>query len=647
MTCFDIIFPLALGPLTYRCPPGIQFGLQSGLEHGPEHGSDHGIEPGMIVTAPLRNRLAKGVVLRRNDSPPTGPLKDLFAVEGPGLPKSMVRLLVWMSEYYLAPEGLLLKQTVPPEVFEKTSLHKQRKAAGGRQLEFPEALPCDPGRLDDALKERRFHPFLYHADSSLHEYALARSLAEKTSNLIVLVPEISHADMLYRSLHGQFQERVCVLHSEMSKGRRSAYVDGIMDGRHDIVIGNRLALFSPLKKVSCILVLQEHSVFYKMEDGVRFHLRDVAVKRASLEKAAVVLSSITPSIDSYYNALTGKYELICTGHPAPSPRISVVDMRYAKKASRGISKTAVNLAGSRLGIGKKVMFVVNRKGYATLLCRECENIEACPECNIPTVMHKDGMTMRCHYCGRETKIPMLCSRCKSPSLEPVGSGTERVQEELEKLLRTKALVIDRDRIKKRSDLTSALKTLSEGGSNLIIGTKLLTTHISILDRFSLAVVLNIDASMNFPDFRASEKAYAELSSLLDNLETEGDLLIQTRNPANPMLKYFKSGDYRSFVNEELQMRKTLSFPPFSRMAAVTVAGRTDLSQTIIRHIRSISQGVEVLGPVSSAARHGGTPQLSIILKAADRRALNRTARSVADAFGDRKDVLVRIDVDPA
>ncbi len=630
MTCFDIIFPLALGPLPYRCPENLE----------------QIIEPGMIVTAPLRKRLAKGIVLRRNDSPPIGPLKDLGAVEGPGLPKSMVRLLVWMSEYYLATEGLLLKQTVPPEIFEKTSLHKQRRTAGGPQLEFIDAPPDGLDRLAEALGERKFHPFLYHADSALREYALARSLAEKTRNLIILVPEIAQADMLYRSLHGRFQERVCVLHSDMSRGRRSAYVDGIIDGRHDVVIGNRLALFSPMKKVSCILVLHEHSFFYKMEDGIRFHLRDVAVKRASIEKAAVVLSSITPSVDSYYNALTGKYELICAGLQSPSPRISLVDMRYAKKASRGISKTAVNLAGSRLGIGKKVMFVVNRKGYATLICRECENIETCPECNIPTVMHKDGMTMRCHYCGRQTKIPLLCGRCKSPSLEPIGSGTERVQEELEKLLGTKAVVIDKDRIKKRSDLTSALKTLSEGGSNLLIGTKLLTTHISILDRFSLAVVLNIDASMNFPDFRASEKAYAELSSLLDNLETEGDLLIQTRNPANPMLKYFKSGDYRSFVHEELQMRKALMLPPFSRMAAISVSGRTDLSETIVRRIRSSSREVEVLGPVYSAARHG-TPQLSIILKASDRTALNRTARSVADAFGNRKDVLIRIDVDPA
>ncbi len=629
MPCYDIVFPLALGPLTYHCPGHLADGL----------------EPGMVVSAPLRKGISQGIVLRKNDAPPAGQLKDLIGPTGTVIGRPLLRLIPWMAEYYIASEGMVLKQTLPPELFEKTALHRSRKTAEHGLPELPEVPRSLLEPLLSALPEKKFNAFLLQALSVAQEYAVAREVVKKTENVIILVPEISQADLLYQALKAEVPGRVCVLHSGLSKGRRSATVEALLAGGHDIVIGTRHALFAPLKKVSCIMVLQEHSSFYKMEDGIRYHMRDVAVKRGSLEKAAVVLSSVTPSIDSFYNALAGKYGFLGPDSPMPRPRIPVVDMRYGKKITPAISKTAANLAASRLGIGRNVMFIVNRKGYATLVCRECENTITCPDCTVSMVMHKEDKALRCHYCGRVTPIPLQCGRCRSVQLEPVGSGTERVQEEIEKVLKTPATRFDRDAVKKRSDIAKILERIADSPPNLLIGTKLMTTHLTLQHRFSLAVVLNMDAAMNFPDFRASEKAYAELASILGHIDPDGDLLIQTRTPGNPMLRYFRDGNYRGFVNEELELRRALSFPPFSRMIEITVSGNAELAERIVKGLSKTHQAIEVLGPVVSSSRHGPR-QMSVFLKSADRKALNRAARSVVEAYGTGREPRVRIDVDP-
>lgn len=629
MPCYDIIFPLALGPLTYRCPEDLA----------------DSIEPGMFVTAQLRKRVAQGIVLRKNDTPPDGRLKDLLGPTGTSISRPLLRLLRWIADYYIASEGLVLKQTLPPELFEKTALRRQRKAACTVLPELPELPASLQQTLLATLHEKKFSPFLVHAGSEPQEYALARAIAVHAENIIILVPEISQADLLYQVLQTVAADRVCLLHSGLSKGRRSAAIEGILSGSHDIVVGTRHALFAPLKKVSCILVLQEQSSFYKIEDGIKYHMRDVAVKRGFLEKAAVLLSSVTPSVDSYYNALSGKYGLLCPEGAAPRPRISVVDMRYCKKTTPALSRTAVNLAGSRLSIGKNVMLLVNRKGYATLLCRECEQTVLCPDCAIALVLHKEDKTLRCHYCGKGVEIPLQCGRCRSVALEPVGSGTERVQEEISTALKTPAIRFDKDVITRHSELLSILRGIAETPPNLLIGTKFLTTHLTLLHRFSLAVIVNIDAATNFPDFRASEKSYAELASLLGHIDPDGDLLIQTRAPGSALLRYFRDNNYRGFVQEELEMRKALLFPPFSRMIEVTLSGRAELAEKIVTDLRKTAPALEVLGPVTSQSRHGRR-QMSVFLKSADRAALNQAARSVLKAYGADPDTQVRIDVDP-
>jgi len=636
MTCYDIIFPLALGPLTYLCP---------------EH-LEGRIEPGMLVSAPLKKRTAQGIVLRRNDAPPlpvNRTLKYLESVSGdtPVLSRQLMKLLLWMSEYYIAGEGLVLKQTVPPEIFNKTGLHRQRRSPQGENLELPEIAPAELHQVLSGIREKGFRTFLHHAHSVLQEYALVRAVLGQVRNAIVLVPEIARANLLYQTLLRDFGERLCVLHSGMSKGRRTSAVDGIISNTHDVVIGTRLSLFAPMKRVSVIIVLHEHSSFYKMEEGIRFHLRDVAVKRGAIEKATVILSSVTPSIDTYYNTLTGKYELlsIIPGEERPRPRVAVVDMRYCKKTAPALSKNAVDLARKNLAAGRNVMFVINRKGYSILQCSECEHIEDCPDCSVPMVLHKDNSSLRCHYCGRTAGVPRQCPRCGSIKLEQTGAGTERVQEELVSLLHREVIRFDRDRLHKPVELRALLKRISQEPPHLLVGTRLMTTHLGPEHRFGLAVIVNVDSGLNFPDFRASEKSFAELSSILEHVEAGGSMLIQTRRPSVPMLKFIRSADYRSFINQELDTRKALSFPPFARLIGLTIEGRTVAADPLVKFLEKNSPSVEVLGPVMTTSKEGHRLQ-SLLLKSIDRQALNNAARAVLRYCGADEEIRIRVDVDP-
>ncbi|MHB8880969.1 MAG: replication restart helicase PriA [Thermodesulfovibrionales bacterium] len=631
MHCYDILFPLAIGPLTYLCPDELA----------------HKAEPGMLVSAPVRNRIVQGILLSKNADPPAGPLKQLADIhdETPVLSKGMLKLLAWMSDYYIARPGVILKQTVPAELFDRTKQLRRKDLPETAGLTLPVIRQEDLLPVTESVIEKRYRTFLLHAPSDLYEYAAIASLLQTMNNVIVVLPEIARAESLFHELDRRYPGRVCILHSDMAKGRRSEYMEGILSGKYDIVVGTRMALFAPLKKVSLIALLHEPSSFYKMEEGILYHVRDAAVMRGFFEKTTVLLSSVSPSIDSYYNALSGKYTLLRPEGDIARPRPTIIDMRFSKKASPAVSKEAAALAGSRLRAGKNVMFVINRKGYSSLLCRECENTEACPDCSIPLVMYKEEKLLRCTYCGRTTAVPLLCSRCRSPKLEPVGSGTERIQEQIEGLLKTAAVRFDSDAIKKRTDVIKLLDTIKDGQPNLLIGTKLLTTHLTPRHMFSLVVVLNIDASMNFPDFRATEKTYTELASIREHIEPGGSMIIQTRAPGHYLLTCFKNGDYPSFVSEELQIRRSLLFPPFSRFLAIKVSGRADVAAGIAKVLQEADSRIDVLGPVEGRDRKRGN-ELSLLLKSADRKALNRAARKALGRYEGRRDVRIAIDVDP-
>jgi primosomal protein N' (replication factor Y) len=633
MSYFDIIFPLNIGPLTYKCPENL-------IEKA---------QPGMIVSAPLKNKMTKGIIINKKKSLPVGRIKDFHKIHGnsPALSLNTLKLLQWMSDYYIVSEGLVLKQTVPKEIFVRTRAKKTKKVFHHEmQIEPINIQEKDVSPVIKSSIENKYQAFLFHSPSLMYEYSLVLQLLSSLKNVIVLLPEVTQANLLFNVVKKIFKERTCLLHGEMTRGKRSEYIEGIIDKKHDIVIGTRSALFTPMKYISLIIILNEHSSSFKLEEGIRFNLRDVAVMRGFIEKATVLLSSITPTIDSYFNALTNKYQLIKSEYKPKRPRINIVDMRFSKNVRPNFSKAVFDATKNRLKENKKILFLINRRGYSTLFqCRDCGYSETCTLCNIPMVLHKQDKSLKCHYCGTKHDIPERCNRCKSFNVELLGAGTQRIQETIKEKFGIESLRFDSDKAKKKTDIEELMKNISNDSTKIVIGTKMLTKRMWITEKFSMASVFNIDNFLNLPDFRASEKAYMEISSVADHIEPDGELIIQTRFPHNPLFKYLRANEYESFVKEEISIRKKLNYPPYTKLINIKFTGNFDLADEIIRRINDLNENIEVLGPLLTKSRKSGD-ELSILLKSVDRKTLNTSVRTILSKYGKTKDINIRIDVDP-
>jgi primosomal protein N' (replication factor Y) (superfamily II helicase) len=638
MEVFDVIFPVNISPLSYRCPEAL-----SGM-----------VKPGMMVSAPLKNRTTKGIVSGKSINIPKQ-IKDIRQIHGgvPVFSTALLTLLKWMSEYYVAKQGLVLKNMLPKEAVAPV---KQRKAAIFSEAEREEQRydVQDISAVDDrsadevrkSLETKTYRTFLLHGLSLSHEYSFLTTAIEGAANVIILVPEVAMVGDLYCLLNKRFGERVCLFHSELSRGRRADSIERILAGRSDIVLGTRSAVFAPLKTVSLIAVVEEHSSSYKQEKTPCYNARDVAVMRGYTEKATVLLSSICPSIDSFSNAKSGKYTLLGRGNGRKKPKVKIIDMRYGKLLRPYLSKAVVDASARHSRNEGRILFVINRRGYATCLqCMDCSHIEECPACKIPLVFHKQDMSMKCHYCGYTlTTIPDRCPKCKGYHLQLLGAGTQRIQEDLEKLTGLQTMRFDSDKATKQSEVKKLMGATLMDENKILIGTKLMAKRLGA-GGFSMAAVLNTDLLLNLPDFRAAEKAYQEIASIIDKIEPDGEIFIQTRMPQNYLYSCLKNDDYISFFKEELQRRQALNYPPYARLLLMRFMGKKDASKELQKIIQKINQDLEILGPYSSKNKKGDS-EVRLLLRSPVRGKLQSTAKSIMEAFKGSKDVDIRVDVDP-
>ena len=664
MEYFDVLFPINLGPLTYKCNDEL---------------ADIA-KPGMIVSAPLKSRTAKGIIVGKSLTVPLVDVKDIRRINSdvPVLSSNMINLLIWMSEYYLAEQGLVLKSMLAKEAFTKV---KQRKTKipphspflkGGRG-DYPlNIINIDASMVSgliDSINKKTYRTFLLRTPSSAYEYSFLLKILAGINNAILLFPEVALVNNIYPLLSERFGERVCIFHSGLSRGKRSEAIERILSGHSDIVVGTRSAVFAPLKKVSLIAALHEHSGSYKQEGGLCYSGRDVAVKRGYFEGATVLLSSVCPSIGSLYNCSTGKYNLLDPAGYIKKPKIRVLDMRNEKLLKPYLAKKVVNASQRYIKNNNKIMFVINRRGYSTLLqCMDCNYIEECPDCRIPLVFHKQDMSMKCHYCGYIlSDVPDSCGRCKGYNIKFLGAGTQRIQEDIEELLGIKTLRLDSDRSQKRLEIEELIGDTLRDESRIIIGTKLMTKRLGVVGEFSMAAILNTDLFLNLPDFRSAEKTFQEISLITDKIEPCGEVFIQTRMPQHYLFKYLRNYDYSSFFKEELHRRKSLNYPPYSRLLLIKFVSKRDIflelseiinktKKTVPPHsplvkggrgdykIKRIDDKVEILGPISK--KHQGKKEFKLLLKSPVRGGLQSVARTLIEAFKDSKDVKVKIDVDP-
>jgi primosomal protein N' (replication factor Y) len=614
MEFVDVVFPLNLGPLTYKVPESLR----------------DRVRPGSLVEAEVRRSATRGIVLGPG-SRHKGPLKPVSGVvgEGPVFNPAMLGLVRWMAEYYFANEGMVLKTIMPREFFERTTPRGQRSPSSEEHPFSPEALGDAAREGAEEIREhalkKSYATFLLEAPSMRYELSFLRETLTGLGNALILLPDYAEIDLLAGALAKEIgEERLALYHAGLSRGRRSREIERIVSGEADVVLGSRGAVFAPLRDVSLIAVLQEESIAYKEEGGVRYNARDVAVMRGYREGAAVLLSSICPSAESYHNAALGKYTLLSPPPPHLRPRVRVIDVR---RGERTISRPLRQAVQTRMDKEEKVLVYVNRKGFSMLQCGDCQHLEACPECNIPMVFYKGKRVIHCGYCGSESSPPDVCPVCQSHELKTVGSGMEKVEEELREL---HPVGVD----KKRKNL---IEVISEGGGALAVGTKVLTRSPRLSGAFSVVGVVNADGHLYIPDFRASERAFQDLMYAAERVRPGGQLILQSRNPGARIFSHLRTFATGRFFRDELKEREELRYPPFSKMALITLRGKEE------PEVPDLSgQKVEVLGPAYALGK-GGRRVWKLIIKAPSSAELRPAVHMVLRGLRDRK---VLLDVDP-
>ena len=401
---------------------------------------------------------------------------------------------------------------------------------------------------------------------------------------IVLIPEISLTYQTVMRFYRRFGNRVSIINSRLSAGERYDQLDRAARGEIDIMIGPRSALFTPFANLGLIIIDEEHEGAYKSETSPRYHAREVAEMRAKMNHASLVLGSATPSMESYYQALNGKYQLLLLHNRAKKDsrlaNVHVVDLREElAEGNRSVfSRKLASLMEERLKNGEQIMLFMNRRGYANFVsCRSCGKAMRCPHCDVSLTYHRDG-TMKCHYCGHETRIPKVCAECGSPFLAPFGAGTQKLEEVTKKTFpEARVLRMDADTTSKKGAHEEILQAFSEGEADILIGTQMIVKGHDF-PKVTLVGIMAADLSLYAPDFRSGERTFellTQASGRAGRSELSGDVVIQTYAPDHYAITSAAGQDYEQFYRQEFLYRKMMGYPPAVGILTITLSSKKE------------------------------------------------------------------------
>ncbi len=545
-----------------------------------------------------------------------------------------------------------------------------------------EPLRLNPPQLDAlatiAASLGGFHAFLLHGvtgsgKTAVYLQAMQRALDRGLAS-ILLVPEIGLTPQTVGLLDMAFGGRVALLHSALTPEERSEQWRRIYRGEAPIVVGTRSAIFAPVPNLGLICVDEEHDQSYKQEETPRYNARDVAVMRAKVADAVVVLGSATPSLESWQNAELGKYTRLAMRERVknrPLPEVELIDMRREFQETgreQLFSRSLVEETRATLERGEQALILLNRRGYSfAVICRACGEKLECQNCAIALTHHKPtmddlgmaraGQRLECHYCGYKRMVPAECPKCGSEHLYYLGAGSQQGEERLAEIFPGARIGrMDRDTVRGRHDLERLLARLHSGEINLLVGTQMIAKGHDI-HGVTLVGVVGCDHALSMPDFRAAERVFqlmTQVSGRAGRGELPGRVVVQTYYPDHYAIVAASTHDYASFVERELKYRRWMHYPPFGALANVLIHSEkleeaTRWSAEFGKWFQNAAPaGVRVLGPCSAPiARIKGVYRFHLILKAASRKALNgalRGALAHAESAGvPRRNVTVDVD----
>jgi primosomal protein N' (replication factor Y) len=521
-------------------------------------------------------------------------------------------------------------------------------------------------RIMDNARTGNFSGMLLHGVTGSGKTAVYLAAMQAVLNdgrsAILLVPEIGLTPAVAADLHQVFGDEVAILHSGLSDQERAEQWHRIKRGDARVVVGTRSAVFAPVSDLALIIVDEEQDSSYKQEETPRYHARDVAVMRAKMASAAVVLGSATPSLESYYNAKNNKYtllELPDRVERRPMPEIEIVDMRQEFQETgteQVISRTLAAEIKDRLERKEQVMVLLNRRGYSpVVLCRACGKTLECKNCAIALTHHKRSRRMECHYCGYTAPVPKACVHCGSEYVYFLGTGSEKLEELLHGMFpQARIGRLDRDTVRGRDDFERALNALDEGELDLLVGTQMIAKGHDI-HGVTLVGVVGADAALGFPDFRAAERTFQLLTQVAGRAgrgQTPGKVVLQTYFPDHYAVQYAAQHDFAGFYEKELRFRSWMHYPPYSALANVLI--RSDKLDEALEWSGILGkwfeetrhEGIRVLGPAAAPiVRLKRDYRYHFVVKSASREKLNALLRSMLAYATQRKIPRTQVIVD--
>ena len=535
------------------------------------------------------------------------------------------------------------------------------------QVSYSEfVLNADQQKASDEIQTAfgKFQPFLLYGitgsgKTEVYFDAMAKVLAQGRQ-VLFLLPEINLTPQLLKRVENRFADvPTAVLHSQMAAGRRTQDYLRAMLGQAKLVIGTRLAVFTPMDDVGLIVVDEEHDGSFKQDNELRYHARDLAVWRAKQSGCPVVLGSATPSLESWHKAQSGAYRLLQLterAHAAAQlPQVDILNVGRLK-LDNGFSPQALQLLKQNFEAGGMSLVYLNRRGFApALFCGDCGHTFGCPNCSAKMVLHQRARQLRCHHCDHREPIPFKCPDCGNQDLTAVGHGTQRVEETLRAFLPKAAVVrVDRDSTAHKNDWADLYRRIADNEIDILVGTQMLAKGHDFA-RLNLVIVLNADGSLYSADFRAPERLFAELmqvSGRAGRADKPGKVLIQTQLPEHPVFAAVKAQDYAVFAENELNERQMFAMPPFGFQTAV----RADAPR-VADAMEFLNAAKETLAPLlpASVSQFGAAPMLmvrlaereraQIFLESPSRQDLHRAVSLWVQVLQQNRDGKIRWSVD--
>jgi primosomal protein N' (replication factor Y) len=525
-------------------------------------------------------------------------------------------------------------------------------------------------RIEGAVEAKKYHTFLLYGitgSGKTEVYIRAmRAALEQGKTALMLVPEIALTPIFSRRLRAIFGDEVAILHSSLSTGERFDEWRRLRSGQARIVIGTRSAVFAPLENIGLVVVDEEHDASYRQHEPPFYHGRDVAVMRANMAGAVVVLGSATPALESFYNAQHDKYEYLHLPNRIgnrPLAQAELIDMRevFAEKGKDEIFSDQLLAAIEEThALGEQSIILLNRRGYSSfVLCRSCGESIKCPNCDITLTFHKRINSLVCHYCNFRRRVPEVCPNCESQYLFFVGEGTEQLADILQqKFSHIRSARIDRDTISRRRLFEETILDFAAGDIDMLVGTQMLAKGHDF-PNVTLVGVVSVDAGLGLPDFRSAERTFQLLTQVAGRAgrgDRKGRVLIQTYYPEHYALQFAQNQDYLGFYEQEIGFRERFNFPPFVSLAAVLIAHsnyeyalqNAQLMRDCLQRANA-EKRVIILGPAPAPlARLKGEFRIQILLKSANRKklreVLDHALAEAHDRSGDMR--LIKIEIDP-